>query len=305
MKVSVIIAAYNHEKYVERAIESVLEQTFADLEIIFTDDASSDRTFELAQRAGGARIDCVRALQNSGGSANLNQCIARASGSYLAVLNSDDFFAVDKLRRQVEILDARPQVAAVFTHATMVDENGQPDVNAVGNVFRQPNRSRHAWLRRFFFNGNCLCHPSLMIRREIYDALGTYDPRYAQLPDFDMWIRICLQHEIHVIEEPLIFFRLRASGANTNNNRPETMARIAWEFEHVIRRFLTPLSFDDFAAIFPELSLRRDEWDFAMHWRKSLSRYRIWRTAASRWSCCTNYLVNWDQMKWSGASVCR
>ena len=263
MKVSVLIASYNHENYVEDAIESVLGQTCTDFEIVLTDDASTDRTFELAQRAGGARINGVRAAANRGGSVTLNDCIARASGSYLAVLNSDDFFAPDKLRRQVEILDARPEVAAVFTHAGLVDEQGLAHPAGSANVFRQANRSRHAWLRRFFFEGNCLCHPSLMIRREVYSALGTYDPRYAQLPDFDMWIRICMQHEIHVIEEPLTHFRLRACGANANNSKPETLARIAWEYDQVIQHFKTPLPYEEFAATFPDLSLRKDEWNFA------------------------------------------
>ena len=275
MKVSVVIAAYNHEKYVEQAIESVLGQTFGDFEIILIDDASQDRTFERAQQIRDPRLQCARARQNRGVSATYNACIERASGEYIAVLNSDDFFALDKLARQVEVLEARPDVAAVFTHADLADEAGLPqrDLPPDWNVFTGPNLTRHAWLRRFFLEGNSLCHPSAMIRKSVHDEVGLYDIRYAQIHDLDLWIRICMKYAIHVIERPLTHFRLRDDQANANNTRPETLTRIDWEYEHVVRRYLDLHRHDDFTRVFPETSLRADEWD------QSAQRYALAKAA--------------------------
>ena len=259
-KISVVIAAYNHERYVANAIESVLAQDFGDFEIILIDDGSTDRTFEIARDFRDPRIICSAAARNSGVSATYNACIERARGHYIAVLNSDDFFLPEKLKRQVTLLDARPEVGAVFTHARMVGEHGQT-LSPTGELFARTNQSRFAWLRRFFFEGNCLCHPSVMVRRQVHDEVGLYDPRFAQIHDLDLWIRICERHEIHIIEEPLTCFRLRDGENNANNGRPETLNRIMWEYTHVIRRYAGIDSAAEFLAIFPEADVDSSRWD--------------------------------------------
>lgn len=258
--ISVLIAAYNHERYVASAIESVLAQDFSDFEIILVDDGSSDRTLEIARGFRDPRIMCSAAARNSGVSTTYNACIARARGRYIAVLNSDDYFLPEKLKRQVMLLDSRPEVGAVFTRARMVGEQGQT-LAASGELFARTNRSRCAWLRRFFFKGNCLCHPSVMIRRQVHDEVGLYDPRLAQIHDLDLWIRVCGRHEIHIIEEPLTCFRLRDGDANANNGRPETINRIMWEYTHVIRRYAGIDAAAEFLAIFPEADVDPSRWD--------------------------------------------
>ena len=264
MKVSVLIASYNHERYIEDAIESVLGQTLQDFEIVLIDDCSQDRTFEFASRIADPRIVCARAVHNRGTSATYNDCIARARGEYVAVLNSDDFYHPDKLRQQAALLDAKREVAAVFSHAELVDEAGATRPrDRYPNTFYQPNCSRHAWLRKFFFEGNSLCHPSAMVRKEVHREVGVYDPRYGQIHDLDLWIRICLKHPIHVIQAPLTYFRLRDNSANANNASPDTLARIAWEYDHVIRRYLELSSWDDFMAVFPESTADPRSWDAA------------------------------------------
>lgn len=262
MKVSVVIASYNHEQYVARALESVLGQSFQDFEIVLTDDASTDRTFEIAQGFDDARIHCVKSPRNRGTSATYNACIARARGDYIAVLNSDDLFVPEKLARQVQILDQMPSVGAVFTEALLIDESERPHHGLPGGAagFKAPNRTRQAWLRNFFENGNSLCHPSVMIRRAVHAQVGVYDPRLIQVHDFDMWIRLCMRHEIHVIAEPLTFFRVRDNEANANNTRPGTVARIDWEYEHVMQRFLDIQNFADFVSVFPEAAGSAADW---------------------------------------------
>ncbi len=258
--ISVVIAAYNHERYVAHAIESVLAQDFGDFEIILIDDGSSDRTLEIARSFRDPRIMCSAAARNAGASATYNACIERSRGRYIAVLNSDDSFLPEKLKRQAALLDARPEVGAVFTHARMVGEQGQT-LAPSGELFARANRSRFAWLRRFFFKGNCLCHPSVMIRRQVHDEVGLYDPRFAQIHDLDLWIRVCERHEIHVIETPLTCFRLRDGEANANNSRPETLNRIMWEYTHVIRRYARIGSAAEFLAIFPDADVDPERWD--------------------------------------------
>lgn len=249
-RVSVVIPSYEHEAYVADCIRSVLGQTFQDFEIVVTDDGSTDRTPERIREIDDPRIRLEVLEQNQGACIALNRGIRRARGEYVAILNSDDLFEPDKLALQVAYLDANPAVGAVFAWPSMVDDRGTPCPDEAQRdfaLFRAENRDRFAWLRRFFDEGNCLCHPTLMIRRSCYDAVGLYDARLAQVPDFDMWVRVAARFELHVMTRALTRFRIRDNQRNASAPRPEVVRRDAWERQRVLERFLQ----------IPEPTLRR------------------------------------------------
>jgi hypothetical protein len=229
--VSVCMASYNHATFIRVAVESVLRQSFSDWELVITDDGSSDGTGAVLNGIKDDRV-CVEIFpENRSACVALNHCIRRARGRFIAVLNSDDAWAPEKLARQVAFMHEQPRTAAVFTLAAMIDERGQPlPVDHPGQqTFHQPNRDRHEWLRRLIFNGNCLCHPSVLVRADVYREVGLYDECMAQLPDLDMWIRILLRHDIHVLQEELTFFRLLDRERNASGNRPEVRVRCTTE----------------------------------------------------------------------------
>ncbi len=259
--VSVIIPSYNHEKFVAEAIQSVLSQTYQDFEIIITDDASSDQSVNAIKQFTDPRIRFFCFTENQGGSATTNHCIKQARGKYIALLNSDDIFLPNKLSKQVAYLETHHHCAAVFSHAQVIHENGEPftdDNNFYVQVFTQKNRTRYEWLNLFFYHGNCLCHPSMLIRKECFDRYGLYDSRLAQLDDFDMWIRLCLNHEIHILQEKLIKFRVLRGNKNASALRPDTMLRIPWEHRMVLNHFLKITTLPEFKLIFPEISIKED-----------------------------------------------
>lgn len=238
--VSVLIKAYNHAPYVRQTIESVLDQSFQDFEIVVTDDGSTDETLAILRTFSDPRIRIEALPANRGISTAMNATIARARGRYLAILNSDDWALPGRLRKQVAFLDANPDVSLVFGLPRAVDEAGLP--TAAFNDFRLPltfpDFSRRTWLRQFFFHGNCLCAPTAMIRREAYEAVGEYDPRLTNLQDLDMWIRMLMAgHNIHVLPEPLTAFRIRAGNANTSAPSPRTRLRAIYECSKVLERF--------------------------------------------------------------------
>ena len=120
------------------------------------------------------------------------------------MLHSDDEFLPTKLEKQVSFLNQHPNVAAVFALPHIVNEQGDdyPDAaHSYWTLFNQRNRSRHEWLKQFFFQLNCLLHPSVLVRREVYQTLGSYNPLLGAADDPDMWVRVCLRHEIHVLPE--------------------------------------------------------------------------------------------------------
>lgn len=255
-RVSVVIPSYRHAAFVQDCVRSVLEQDFQDFEIVVTDDGSGDATPERIAELAEPRVRLNVFPENRGACVALNDAILRSRGRYVAVLNSDDRFLPGKLRRQVDLLDSRPELGAVFGLASFVDERGQPfDDPAHKDVvaFDAARLTRHEWLRRFFDHGNSLCHPTAMIRREVFDRVGLYDPRLAQVPDLDQWIRVCTAFEIEVMPEPLTSFRILDGQRNASAARPEVVVRDAWERACVLRHYLR-LPEPELLAVFPEFA---------------------------------------------------
>ena len=126
-KVSVILTSYNHAAYIAAAIESVLNQTFTDFELLIIDDGSKDNSREIIKRFDDPRIKTFLYAENRGPVLAIRDAVNSARGKYIAVHHSDDLWALDKLDKQVKFLDANPNYAACFTLVEFVDERGDID----------------------------------------------------------------------------------------------------------------------------------------------------------------------------------
>ncbi|MDR6918650.1 glycosyltransferase involved in cell wall biosynthesis [Pseudomonas sp. 3296] len=210
--VSVVMATYNHAAYVAQAIKSVLAQRDVAFEFLIADDGSSDTTREVVEGFKDVRIRFFPHQINRGASVVTNELIERATGEFVALINSDDYWAdEDKLAFQLDILRTSPELGASFGRARFVDKRGNVISKkslSFGSVFDQANRTQGEWLRYFLDHGNCLCHPTVMIRRKCYEELGGYSNNLRQLPDYDLWIRLVKRYPIHISERELICFRV-------------------------------------------------------------------------------------------------
>lgn len=257
--VSVILTSYNHEKYIAEAIESVLNQTFSDFELLIADDGSSDNSREVIKKFSDTRIKIFLHENNRGPRIILQELLNVAQGKYIAIHHSDDTWIADKLEKQINFLDANKNYAACFTWANFIDEQGNlqelADEDFYKKIFEQENKSRAEWLRYFFFNQNCLCHPSLMIRKNIYKKYNLTDFNGLwQIPDFYMWIKFCFHENFYIMPERLVNFRLRRnSQENTSAFSFEKLSRAESETFLVMQNFLDNFKDDKFfLEVFPE-----------------------------------------------------
>lgn len=204
-KVSVLLPAYNHVNFIEECVESVLNQTYKNIEFIVGDDASTDGTVEKLMKYQD-EIDEIHLFdENSGGISGFLS--TRCQGEYIAIINSDDAWYPSKLEKQVKILERNPNVAACFTWCDLVDESG--NILDKENHFNVANRSKEEWLNYFYFHGNCMAHASMLIRRETYFKYReSHINMFRQLPDFYMWIRMVQNHEVIMLEEKLTRIRV-------------------------------------------------------------------------------------------------
>lgn len=216
--VSVVMSAYNHENYVAETIESVLNQTYENVEFLVVDDASTDKTADVIRKYED-KIEDVTYLEENTYAYYLLELINKAKGEYIALINSDDIWMPEKLEKQIAYLTNHKECMACFTGVEMINDAGEK-LNI--DLFKKRNSSSYGWMHFFFENGNCLCHPSILLKKERYMNLIKEERifRYRQLPDFYMWMQLIQKGKIHVIEEELIRYRFHVNEANTNVSAP-------------------------------------------------------------------------------------
>lgn len=218
VKVSVMFMSYNHGAYIQQAMNSVLDQTFQDFEVVLSDDCSKDNTREILSQFEDKRISFHFFEENQGATINNYHIWKQCKGEYLALINSDDIWLPEHLQKSVDYLEKHKECGAVFSWAASIDE-GDNILNPCIEVFKQPNRSQAEWVHYLFTKGNCLCHPSMVIRKEVYTEVGFYKLGFRQLPDYNMWTRMINRYNLHILEEVLVYHR-RCIRTNQNTSAP-------------------------------------------------------------------------------------
>ncbi len=212
--VSVIMPAYNHERFVAEAVGSVLEQTFADLELVVVDDGSTDRTAAVIGEFDDRRIR-YHYQDNQDAYNALNRGLALALGDYFAIINSDDVFAPDRLERLLRAATDGPRF--LFTDVEPIDDAGAPlPEDHPWRAWHQGNRTAyldHGSLYRGFLHGNFMVTTSnIFVTRELANAVGGFAPiRY--LHDYDYVFRLLEQAEPacrYLDETKLLMYRVHA-----------------------------------------------------------------------------------------------
>jgi glycosyltransferase involved in cell wall biosynthesis len=198
--ISVIIPTYNREKLIAASIDSVLAQTFRDFEIIVIDDGSTDGTADVASRYG-TRIRYVPRA-NEGRSAARNYALSIARGRFIAFLDSDDLYLPGKLALQVEYLENHPDVGMIYTSAYCIDENG----NRLPHVY-EASVSGHIYEQVAFYVPVTITLPTVIARREVFEAVGVFDVAMDRFEDTDMWRRIAKEFEIAALPEKTCLLR--------------------------------------------------------------------------------------------------
>ena len=250
--VSVVMASFNHERFVVEAVKSVLAQSLDNLELIVVDDASNDQTPDLVASIADKRLRLVRLPINRGIQVR-NLGLGLARGRYIAFQNSDDVWHVDKLAKQVEVMEANLDMTACFTGVALIDEYGGPKKNTwADNLFTLENRSPKAWLRHFFDFGNCLALPSALVRRTDLVELGGFCGSLVQLSDIDLWVRLAGFGNFLILQDQLTHLRI-VDGLNLSAPSKRVSRRYHIELMTVLERFTAPKLLERYPFIFPDL----------------------------------------------------
>ncbi len=226
--VSVIIPTYNRSNYLKRSIQSVLEQTFTDFEVIVINNFSTDNTLEIIASFADTRIK-VYNFKNDGIIAkSRNKGIMHSVGKYIAFLDDDDLWCPDKLELQVKVLNENSDKHIIYSNAIIVDEHDarkvlllRPEQPKVGQVFSD------------LVYENFVPILTVLIRREVYETIGPFseDADLRGSEDYEYWLRASLVFNFEYMNKELALYRVHGGSISGAINRP-----LLWQ--KVLRRFL-------------------------------------------------------------------
>ncbi|MUL38749.1 glycosyltransferase family 2 protein [Gloeocapsopsis dulcis] len=221
-KVSVIIPAFNAMPYLPETVESVLQQTFTDFEVLIVNDGSSDYTAQWVSQLVDPRIKLISQV-NQGLSGARNTGITHAQGEYIAFLDADDLWEPTKLEKQVHSLEENPTLGLVYTWSTLVDRTGE----SIGRVFAYCAEG-DTW-KKLIEENVVGCGSAAMVHRCCFETVGVFDRNLRSAEDWDMWIRIASRYPFAVVKEPLVQYRQHPSNMSKNWQVMEQAFRIVIE----------------------------------------------------------------------------
>lgn len=255
IKVTVIMSAYNHAQYVENSIKSVFNQTYENYKFVVADDASTDDTLKVLMKYED-RIDEIHVYQSNSGYGRGRELIRKSDTQYTAIINSDDSWDSGKLEKQVTYMEAHPECGACFTWCDEVDDDGRlVDIQ----MFKVNNRTKEEWMLYFWKNGNCLAHPSILIRTDVYQKLCEKNINvFRQIPDFYMWLQLVQNWEIHIIEESLVKFRHHKKNQNVSAFTAVNCIRTDMENEYIWYKIIKEMDDTYFKKAFQSMLINPD-----------------------------------------------
>lgn len=212
--ISVIIPVYNSEKTIRQTIESVLQQTFTDFELIVINDGSKDTSLQIVDRIQDPRLK-VFSYSNAGVSVSRNRGLSLAAGEFITFLDADDLWTADKLEDQLRALQENPQAAVAYSWTDYIDESSQflypgSHTTLTGNIYEK------ILVHNFIENGS-----NVLIRREALNKVGGFDESLFGPEDWDLLIRLAAHYDFVAVPKPQVLYRLSAHSISANISRQE------------------------------------------------------------------------------------
>jgi glycosyltransferase involved in cell wall biosynthesis len=206
--ITVLMSVRNGERFVARAVRSVLRQTLRSLELVVIDDGSTDSTGDILASFDDRRIRVIRHEEPQGLATSLRRGLGEARGRYLARIDADDVAAPDRLARQVAVLRADPSTGVLGTSALTIDEDDRP-----GRLLEMPRGPLSVQWSALF--GAPFVHPSVVFDRALFDRHGlTYDPAFLESEDYDLWSRALELTGGDNLLRPLMLYRVHGMQAS-------------------------------------------------------------------------------------------
>lgn len=213
--VSVICLGYQHEEFVERALRSIICQTYSNFELIFLDNHSTDRTFEKGKavlQSSQTTFFCHKTEKNLGIAAGLNLAIKNyATGKYIATIACDDFWDMYNLEEKVKFFEKNPAYGMVYGNGYYYFN----DTKEIKLYYKKPSIS--GWILKELLQAPPINPQGILYRHDVIKELNYFDEN-AKVEDKDIWYKIAENYPIGYLDTPLTFYRCHKSNISSNIN---------------------------------------------------------------------------------------
>ena len=227
-EISIVLPAYNCEKYLKKAIDSILQQTFTDFEFIVINDGSTDETERVILSYNDRRVIYVKNEKNIGLIETLNKALSLAKGRYIARMDGDDISMPNRLQYQHDYLENNKQVDVLATLVNQMDEHE----NDLGNWTADVNHCSASSIKKYLPINNCIAHPTIMARAAVM-LKYRYCNNQQLSEDYDLWLRIAADGiVIDKLSSVLLRHRILKTSF-TRTRKPNVyfkLALIKWQF---------------------------------------------------------------------------
>ena len=238
-RVSVIMPVYNAERYLEKAARSILDQSFADIELIAIDDGSTDSSPAILERlAVDPRLRVISNPRNLGIVKTRNRGLAavHSAAEFVAMMDSDDISLPHRIAAQIRHFELHPNCALVGSHNFIIDETDRV-------IGRRTYPIDYDSICRVITRYNPIAQPVAMIRRSVLRQVGDYDERYPRCQDYDLWCRIAEHHPIANVDDFLLQYRISASQGKTTHLKESLRLTLTIQRHYLFHpRFMNPLN---------------------------------------------------------------
>lgn len=247
--VSVLMVNYNHEDTIAKTIRSVLSQTHTNFQFIIVDDGSTDKSCDIVESFKDERIEFYKRTENEHICLATNYGFTKVKGEYLARIDSDDIWYPNKLAKQLQFMRDHSECSISFTWCDLIDEEDNVINELEANrlkILEANTLEQKDWLHKFYFEGNCLPHSTVLMKTEVMKSTGDFRLAYRQLHDFDYWIRIAKNYKIYVIQERLVamrrFIKEEYKSKNASAVTEENETRVFNEFMDIRAHFFDEIA---------------------------------------------------------------
>lgn len=245
--ITVVIPTYNKADFISQTIESVLQQTYENFEIVIIDDCSGDKTEQVVQKYLSEKIRYFKHSKNLGPGATFNDGIKKSNTDYITLIASDDILLPNHLELVINTFESDKELEVLFPQLKVINERNED----LKQIIRAPFDDKYKLLNHLFYQGNDIPSPGIAFRKRMFKKISPYNTNLILVHDYDLNVRCLMQTKVLTLPIATVLYRKFSNNANLSGNTEWYKLCRKIELKTVLNNYLN-IRHDEMVQIFPQ-----------------------------------------------------